>query len=257
MTGLSSAFISFAAFFRQGFLSGIAKKQRDEKEIDFCVLQVVVIRSYIVYRWRRQMLKEAATTYPILDIIAHRWSSVAFSNRMIEKEKLQSIFEAARWAPSSYNEQPWHFIIATKDDPEGFAKLLSCLVEDNIEWAQHAPVLMMTVAKLNFERNGKPNRHAFHDVGLAAENMVLQATSMGLMAHQMAGIKPEKVGELFGVPQGYEAVTGIALGYEGDVSFLSPELKQRQLSPRQRKPLEQCVFTGRWGNKSGIINNGT
>lgn len=201
------------------------------------------------------MLKTAETKYPVLDVIANRWSPVAFADRPVEKEKLQSIFEAGRWAPSSYNEQPWYFIVATKDDPQEFAKVLHCLVDANIEWAQHAPVLMLSVAQLQFKRNGKPNRHAFHDIGLIAENMVLQATSEGLMTHQMAGIKPEKAREAFDLPQGYEALTAIAMGYEGDVRDLSEELKQRQLSPRSRKPLAEFVFCGGWGKTfKGILD---
>jgi nitroreductase len=200
-----------------------------------------------------EMLKTAETKFPILDVIAKRWSPVAFAKRPVEKEKLQSIFEAGRWAPSSFNEQPWHFIIATKDDPQEFEKVLSCFVEGNSEWAQYAPVLILSVTRLQFSRNGKPNRHAFHDIGLIAENMVLQATALGLMMHQMAGIKPDKVRDIFGLPEGYEAVTGIAIGYEGDASHLSPELQERQVSPRTRKPLEEFIFSGRWGKTSKAI----
>src|SRR6185436_6826024 len=146
------------------------------------------------------MEKPAPTDYPVEEIIRRRWSPRSFAEQPVEPDKLRSLLEAARWAPSSFNEQPWSYIIATKDKPDEFAQLLSCLVEKNQQWAQLAPVLMVSVAKLNFEKNGKPNRHAFHDVGLAVANMIVQATAFGLFVHQMAGFSPDKVREIFGVP---------------------------------------------------------
>src|SRR3989442_5925948 len=119
------------------------------------------------------MEKPAQTDYPIEEILKRRWSPRAFSDRMVESEKLLSLFEAARWAPSSFNEQPWFFIVATKQKLEEHARLLSCFVEKNQQWARLAPVLMVSVAKLKFEKTGKPNRHAFHDVGLAMGNMLV------------------------------------------------------------------------------------
>src|SRR5207245_6726219 len=171
----------------------------------------------------------------------------AFSDRRVDPAIMRSLLEAARWAPSSYNEQPWSFIVATKDDTAEFSRLLSCLVEGNIQWAQHAPVLMVSVARLSFEDDGKPNRHAFHDVGLAVANLIVQATALGLVVHQMAGIFPDKIRELYGIPEGYEAVAGIALGYPVDPQSLPEELRKRELAPRERKPLTAFVFSGRWG----------
>src|SRR5213593_4411938 len=120
------------------------------------------------------MDKLAQAQYPIHDLLQKRWSPRAFSAQPVESDKLRSLWEAARWAPSSYNEQPWSFIVATKEDPAEHARLLSCLVEGNIQWAQHAPVLMVSVAKLYFDEDHERNRHAFHDVGLAAANLVIQ-----------------------------------------------------------------------------------
>lgn len=199
------------------------------------------------------MEKPAETLYPIHELLRRRWSPVAFSNQAVESEKLASLLEAARWAPSSFNEQPWSFIVATKENPAEYERLLGCLTEGNIAWAKQAPVLMLSVAKTNFERNGKPNRHAFHDVGLAAENLVLQATALGLFVHQMAGILPDKARETYGIPKGHEAVAGIALGYPGDGAALEEKLQKRQNAPRSRKPLESFVFTGKWGEKSPVI----
>ncbi len=112
---------------------------------------------------------------------------------------------------------------------------------------------MLTVASLKFARNQKDNRHAFHDVGLAAANLVVQATSLGLVVHLMAGILPDKAREVFGIPEGHEAVTGIALGYPGDAAKLDEKLRQREQAPRSRKPLAEFVFTGRWGQKSPLL----
>lgn len=203
------------------------------------------------------MQKEAQTDFPIHELLRSRWSPVAFSSRPVEPEKLRSLLEAARWAPSSFNEQPWAYVLATQDDPEEYQHMLSVLVEGNIAWAQHAPVLMLSVAKLNFERNGKPNRHAFHDVGLASENLVIQATALGLAVHQMAGFHVEKARELFGIPSGWEPVAAIAAGYPGDPDSLPEPLHKRELAPRTRKSLELFVFTGRWGRSTPLVNSGS
>ena len=200
------------------------------------------------------MEKPAETQYPIHDLLRRRWSPRAFSDRRVDPAIMRSLLEAARWAPSSYNEQPWSFIVATKDDTAEFSRLLSCLVEGNIQWAQHAPVLMVSVARLSFEDDGKPNRHAFHDVGLAVANLIVQATALGLVVHQMAGIFPDKIRELYGIPEGYEAVAGIALGYPGDPQSLPEGLRKRELAPRERKPLTEFVFSGSWGQTSPLVS---
>ncbi len=199
------------------------------------------------------MEKPAEATHPIHELLRRRWSPLAFSEQRVEAETLRSLLEAARWAPSSFNEQPWSFIIATKDEPAEFERLLGCLIEFNQQWARKAPVLMLTVASLKFARNQKDNRHAFHDVGLAAANLVVQATSLGLAVHQMAGILPDKAREVYGIPEGYEVVAGIALGYPGDAAKLDEKLRRREQAPRSRKPLVEFVFTGRWGQKSPLL----
>ena len=200
------------------------------------------------------MEKPAETQYPIEEILKRRWSPRAFADRMVEPEKLQSLWEAARWAASSFNEQPWFFIVATKEKPEEHARLLSCLVEGNQRWARRAPVLMVSVAKLNFDKTGKPNRHAFHDVGLAVENMIVQATALGLFVHQMAGFSPEKVAELYKIPDECEPVAAIAVGYGGDVEDLPESFREQELGGRSRKPVSSFVFEGRWGNASPIVS---
>lgn len=199
------------------------------------------------------LVKPAETGTPIHDVLRHRWSPRAFDQRPVEPEKLRSLFEAARWAASSFNAQPWYYIVATRDDPENYNRVLDSFVEFNQGWAKGAPVLAISVAALKFPHNGQPNRHAFHDVGQASANLALQATSLGLQIHQMAGIMPEKARELFSIPEGYEAVAGIALGYPGDPASLPQELSQRELAPRERKPLASFVFSREWGKTSPFI----
>lgn len=201
------------------------------------------------------MEKPADTQFPIHDLLKQRWSPLAFSSQSIEKETLCSLLEAARWAASSFNEQPWHFIVAIQDNPEEFNRLLSCLAEGNQVWAKNAPVVMISVAKLYFERNGKENRHAFHDVGAAASLLAIQATSLGLFIHQMAGFDVPKTRELYNIPEGYEPVAAIAVGYPGDSKALPEQYQQREFSSRQRKPIETFVFTGSWGETSPVVQH--
>lgn len=199
------------------------------------------------------MEKPATPQFPIDPLLARRWSPRAFDERPIEPEKLKSLFEAARWAPSSNNEQPWRFIVATKDQPAEYDRLLACLLEGNRKWAYRAPVLILSVARMTFEDDAKANRHAYHDTGLAAENLVLQAVAAGLMAHQMAGFNAEKARADLNIPQGFEPVAMIAVGYPGDPNVLPDYLKQRELAPRQRNPISTFVFSGDWGRPSPLV----
>jgi nitroreductase len=191
--------------------------------------------------------KIATTEHPILELLAQRWSPYAFADRDVSAEDLRSLFEAARWAPSSYNEQPWRYILAKSSDADAHAKLVSCLVEGNQAWAKNAPVLMIGIAVTTFSRNGKPNKAAQHDLGLAAGNMCLEATARGLYVHQMIGIVPERVRELYGVPPEAEPLTGLAIGYLGDGSDMPEAMRERDRAPRTRKAIEEFVFEGAWG----------
>jgi nitroreductase len=197
--------------------------------------------------------KPAPVAAPINDLLSHRWSPRAFADRAVEPEKLRSLFEAARWAASSYNAQPWAFLVATKDDPENYKRVLETFVEFNQGWAKNAPVLALSVAAHKFPHNGEPNRHAFHDVGQAAANLALEATSLGLQVHQMAGIDPEKARKTFGVPETHEVVAGMALGYPGDTASLPEHLQKGEKAPRERRPASSFVFTGQWGKTSPIV----
>lgn len=197
--------------------------------------------------------KLAPTDEPVDDSIRQRWSPRAFADREVTDEDLRVLLEAARWAPSSYNEQPWRFLVARSTDTDAFQRMLGCLKEGNREWAKNAPVLMLTVAKLVFERNGKENRHAFHDVGLAMGNLLNQATEMDIYVHQMAGILPERARETYDVPEGYEVVAGVAVGYLGKPDQLDdPDRREAETSERTRRPLDDLVFEGRWGESADL-----
>ena len=198
------------------------------------------------------MEKIAQTDAPVNDLIRRRWSPRAFADRPVEPEKLRSLFEAARWAASCANAQPWYFIVATRDDSENFQRLLDCFNDNNRGWTKNVPVIGLSVAALLFEQNGNPNRHAFHDVGQAAATLAIEAVDLGLQLHQMGGIFPEKARELFGIPSGYEAVAGLAIGYPGDPNSLPEKLREREVAPRLRKPVESFLFSGQWGKPAQL-----
>jgi len=187
--------------------------------------------------------------YPIHPLIAGRRSIRAFAATSVEPETLASLMEAARWTPSSMNEQPWSFIVATKANRPDFDRLLGCLLEFNVQWAQHAPVLLLSVAKLTFA-SGELNRHAFHDVGQAIANLMFQATVSGLVVHQIAGFGVEKARGEFSIPQDYEPVAAVAVGYPGNSAELPEKLRKKDASPRKRKPLTNFVFEGDWGHSA-------
>jgi nitroreductase len=193
------------------------------------------------------MEKFANAEHTIHDLLRRRWSPLAFSGRRVETEKLLSVLEAARWAPSSFNGQPWRYLVATKDDPAEFGRMLGCLVEGNQRWAKGAPVLMISVASLVFEHNGRPNRHAAHDLGMATMSLVVQATALGLYAHQMGGFSVERAREVYAVPETAEPYAAIALGYLGDADELPEDLRARELKPGTRRALREFVFAGAWG----------
>lgn len=200
--------------------------------------------------------KRANPDHPILDLHRDRWSPYAFADRDVSEADLRSLFEAARWAPSSYNEQPWSYVVGRKGDPESHARVLSCLVEGNQAWAQRAPVLALGLARTRFTRNDKPNAAAEHDLGLAAGNLVVEASARGLVVHQMIGILPDRVRELYAVPEPWKPLTALAIGYRGDPADLAEALAERDRTPRTRKPLGEFVFGGRFGQAAGFVSGG-
>ena len=188
--------------------------------------------------------KPADASHPIHELISERWSPRAFADRPVEHEKLYSLFEAARWAASAGNQQPWYFLVGTKENPENHERLAATLWERNMLWAQHAPVLLLVVAKL-YDRPGK-ELTSFYDVGMAVGNLVTQAVDLGLVTHQMAGFDAEKAREALSIPEGYQPLAMIALGYLGTPDGLPDDLRERELAPRSRKPVEEFVFEGQW-----------
>ncbi|NOS80903.1 MAG: nitroreductase family protein [Nitrospira sp.] len=198
------------------------------------------------------MEKPADNQYPIHDLLRQRWSPRAFDDRPIETEKLRSLFEAARWAPSSNNGQPWRFLVAMKENKTEYDRLFNCLVEANQTWAHRAPVLILSVAKLDFE-DGSTNRHAFHDTGMAAENLVIQATALGLVTHQMAGFHIDQARANCRIPDGYEPVAMMAVGYPGDPVLLPDRLRAREVQPRVRKPFTEFVYSATWGQPASLL----
>ncbi len=186
------------------------------------------------------MSQSLDTRQPIHELLARRWSPRALSDRRLEPSAVISLFEAARWAPSSYNEQPWVFLAATADDAAGHARLADLLVAGNA-WARRAPLLIVACTRDTFTRNGEKNRHAQHDLGLAVENLLLEAYALGLVSHAMAGFDAQRARAELNLPAGYEALTMIAVGYPGDPAQLDEKLRASELQARQRKPLEQVV----------------
>jgi nitroreductase len=198
-------------------------------------------------------VKKSKTNHPIHEFLAARWSPYAFSDKPVSDADLRSLFEAARWAASSYNEQPWRYIVATKANADEFARLHSCLVEGNQPWTKNAPVLALGCTSLNFALNGKPNAAAQHDLGLASANLVVEATARGLFVHQMIGILPDRARELYKIPADMLPLTGLAIGYVTSPDILPEGYKQRDLVPRTRKPLAEFVFRGQWGAAAALI----
>lgn len=196
--------------------------------------------------------KHAKPDHQIHELIASRWSPYVFDKRPVVEAELRSLFEAARWAASAYNEQPWHFIVATKDNPDAFDLLVSCLVEPNQMWAKQAPVLALGIVCTEFKRNSKPNPVAIHDLGLAAATLTLEATARGISVHQMSGILPDTAKQTYGIPDGYMAVTAIAIGYAGDVDKAPEQLANNDRNPRGRRPQEEFVFANGWGKPAAF-----
>lgn len=196
--------------------------------------------------------RTAATDHPVHALIAARWSPYAFGPKSVADDDLRSIFEAARWAASSYNEQPWHYIVAKRADADEFDKLLSTLVEPNQTWAKAASVLALGVVSTNFKRNGKPNKAAFHDLGLASAQLTLEATSRGLVVHQMIGILPDRAREVYGIPEDAEAMTALAIGYAAPSGAGPAELASRDQGERARRPLSEFVFGSSWGSSAKL-----
>jgi nitroreductase len=194
--------------------------------------------------------------HAVLESIRNRWSPYRFEPRAIEPEKLVRCFEAARWAASSFNDQPWNWLVATRDDTVEFERMIGCLMEANQTWSQNSGALVLTIVRTSFAHNQKPNRVALHDLGQAAAHLALQATAEGLQVHQMGGVDLNKVRDEYAIPEGFEPQTAIAIGYP-DPSEPSDDtaigLRDRETGARQRKQLSDQVFTGQWNNPAKLL----
>ncbi len=180
----------------------------------------------------------------VLEVILKRWSPRSFADKAVPSADLTKIFTAAAWAASSYNEQPWRFLVGKRGD-ETYAKILDSLVEFNQAWAKTAPVLILSVGKRTFSSNGHQNGYGLHDTGAASANMSLQATALGLHTHGMGGVDKEKARKLFGIPEDFEVGAAWALGYVGDPEALPDAYREMETAARTRKALKEFVF-GAW-----------
>ena len=199
------------------------------------------------------MQKTAVTQQPINTLIANRWSARAFDpSKSVSHEQITALCEAARWAPSCFGDEPWRFIVCQKNnvlptEDNSWQLAFDCLAASNQIWAKNASVLILVCAETLFGHNQTPNRWAQYDTGAAAENLCLQASGMGLMAHQMGGFIADVARETFKIPAQIIPMAMIAIGYEGNVDSLTDDLKTRELATRKRKPIGELFFTETWG----------
>ncbi|MBS1803717.1 MAG: nitroreductase family protein [Acidobacteria bacterium] len=189
-----------------------------------------------------QMKYAQPSTDGVLPVFLERWSPRAFADRDVSAADLKTIFEAGRWAPSSYNEQPWRFFVGHRGS-ETYSKILDALVPFNQDWAKSAPVLILGVAKTRFSHNDSPNNYAAHDLGAAMALMAVEATALGLAAHQMAGFDWGKAREAFAIPETYAMGSVMALGYHGELTDLEEKFQAQEQAPRSRKPLSEIVLS--------------
>lgn len=192
------------------------------------------------------MSRDAVTTHALLPAIAGRWSPRAFAETAVTDEALHAVLEAGRWAASCYNDQPWSFIVTRRGGP-GHAAMLATLLPFNQLWVAAAPVLFYSVARTHFAHDGKPNRHAWHDVGAATAQMAVEASARGLQMHGMAGYDADAARTALGIPEGHEPVTTWTLGFPGEASMLPEKLAERELAPRARRDAASSFHAGRFG----------
>lgn len=192
------------------------------------------------------MEKPAPVDRPIEEVLRRRWSPRAFAPKVVEREKLLRLFEAARWAPSSSNEQPWRYVMATADEPELLEAARSVLEPRNA-WATKVPVLVCVVARTTWTKDNTPNPHGIYDTGQATGHLLVQATAMGIFCHQMSGFDVEKARAVFRIPDNHEPVAMMAIGYYGDPAILEERRRQQEFAPRARRPISEFVFSGRFG----------
>ena len=188
------------------------------------------------------MSKSSEYEFHVVDLIKQRRSRRPYSPKGIEQEKINSLFEAARWAPSSNNEQPWVYLYATKEQPELWNKIFETLLEGNKIWAKHAPLLILAMSRNNFVSNGMPNGSAKFDLGAANMLLSLQATELGLNVHQLGGFEKQKAIDTLNIPHTHDPVVVLAVGYLGEIDVLPDFLKHREAAERERYTQEFFVM---------------
>ena len=195
------------------------------------------------------MLKPAITQVPINVTIANRWSGRAYdASKQVSHEQIIALLEAARWAPSCFGDEPWRFIVWDKNtDKNAWQQAFECLVPGNQGWVKDSPVLMLVCADSLFNHNQTPNRWGQYDTGAAAENLCLQASHMGLMAHQMGGFNADKAREQFAIPAQYTPMAMLCVGYAADIATVTGEALTREMAERKRQPLGALFFADSWG----------
>ena len=189
-------------------------------------------------------VRQNPVEHAVPDSVRLRWSPVAFVPEELEDATFRALFEGARWAASAFNEQPWRFVVARRQDEARFGKMLDCLVDANRAWAQHASLVGIVCARTTFTRNDKPNAHAWFDTGQATAQLMLSAIHQGLYSHAMGGFDADKARDHFAIPEGFDPVCAIAIGRLGDGSLLEPDTAARDQSPRVRKSFDEIVVEG-------------
>ena len=198
--------------------------------------------------------KPAETSQPIHSLIRDRWSPRSFSEKPIPQEDLIALLEAARWAASGRNIQPWRFIVATSDDADAHAKLMSGILGGNQAWAYKAPVLMVVLAETVSEE-GQPNGSAEYDTGLAVSQLTLEAMNRGIYLHQMGGIDRDKLSDIYNVPDNFSVRCCLAIGYQGDdLDHLPDWAKEREIGNRERKGLDEITFANTFGETASFVS---
>jgi nitroreductase len=177
-------------------------------------------------------------------LITDRWSPVAFDEREVDYDQIHLLFEAAKWAPSGRNSQPWRFIFATRDMPD-YKVFLDLMSEANQVWASTAPLLVLPLAQVISIYKNRPNRLAFYETGMAVGNLLVQATAMGLMVHQLGGYDVERTKETLVIPTRYEPMAMMAIGYKGDASKLPGDVAARENKERTRMEISKFLVQGR------------
>jgi nitroreductase len=199
-------------------------------------------------------VRQNPVDHPVPDVVRRRWSPVAFVPEPLDDATLAAVFEGARWAASSFNEQPWRFVVGRRQEPEAFSAILGCLADANKNWAQHVSALAIVCAHREYARNGKPNAHAWFDTGQSLAQLMLTAVEQGLYAHAMGGFSVERARRVLAISEDVDPICALAIGRLADGALLDADTAARDRSPRVRRPLSETVFEGRYGDAADFVS---